>query len=129
MRIGELSKKTGLTADAIRFYERTGLIKSPSRSDGGYREFSKDTVASIQFISRCRALDIPLSEVKKLLSVRSGSAKSCRAANEVIDEQLLSLRSRIRELKKLENNLTQLRSVCNEEVDPRDCPIIQILQE
>lgn len=129
MRIGELATKTTLSADAIRFYEKSGLIKSPTRSEGGYREFSPESVDVIQFISHCRGLDIPLSEIKKLLSVRSGSAKSCRAANEVIEEQLVSLRERIRELKKLEKNLTQLRSVCNEELSPQDCLIIRNLQK
>lgn len=128
MKIGEISKKTGLSVDAIRFYEKSGLIKRLSRSVGGYRNFNADAVAAIEFISHCRSLDIPIAEIKKLLNVRSGSAKSGRQANEVIDEQLMKLRIRIKELKKLETNLAQLRSVCNEELDPKDCRIIQSLQ-
>lgn len=128
MKIGEISKKTGLSVDAIRFYEKSGLIKRLSRTSGGYREFNSDAVASIEFISHCRSLDIPIIEIKKLLNVRSGSEKSCRQANEVIDEQLKKLRIRIKELKKLEKNLSQIRSVCNEEIDAKDCKIIQSLQ-
>ncbi|RYZ77589.1 MAG: MerR family transcriptional regulator [Proteobacteria bacterium] len=128
MRIGELSKKTGLSVDALRFYEKSGLIKGPSRTEAGYREYSEEAVAALEFISHCRSLDIPIPEIKKLLRVRSGSAKSCREANQVIDEQLDNLRSRIKELKKLEKNLAQLRSVCNQELDPKDCAIIQSLQ-
>lgn len=128
MRIGELSKKTGLSVDALRFYEKSGLIKGPSRTEAGYREYSVEAVAALEFISHCRSLDIPIPEIKKLLRVRSGSAKSCREANQVIDEQLDNLRSRIKELKKLEKNLAQLRSVCNQELDPKDCAIIQSLQ-
>lgn len=129
MKIGELAKKTGLTADAIRFYEKSGLIKGPSRTEGGYREFSSDTVAAIEFISHCRSLDIPIAEIKKLLNVRSGSAKSCREANLVIDEQLAKLRERIKELKYLEKSLAELRSVCNSELDPKDCAIIRSLED
>ena len=128
MKIGELAKKTGLSVDAIRFYEKEGLIKAPVRTDGGYREFSEDAVAAIEFIAHCRSLDIPIPEIKKLLKVRSGSAKSCREANEVIDGQLIKLRARIKELKILEKNLVQLHSVCNAELDPRDCKIIKSLQ-
>lgn len=128
MKIGEISKKTGLSVDAIRFYEKSGLIKRPNRSEGGYRDFNSDAVAAIEFISHCRSLDIPISEIKKLLNVRSGTAKSCRQANEVIDEQLTKLRLRIKELKKLERSLAQLQSVCNEELDPKECRIIQSLQ-
>lgn len=128
MKIGELAKKTGLTTDAIRFYEKSGLIKGPSRSATGYREFSTDTAATIEFISHCRSLDIPISEIKKLLNVRSGSAKSCREANQVIDEQLSNLRARIKELKRLEKNLSELRYVCNAELEPKSCAIIQSLE-
>lgn len=128
MKIGELAKKTGLTADAIRFYEKSALIKGPSRTEGGYREFSKDTVEAIEFISHCRSLDIPIVEIKKLLNVRSGSAKSCREANEVIDAQLSNLRERIKEFKKLEKSLAELRSVCNSELEPKDCAIIRSLE-
>lgn len=129
MKIGELSKKTGLSIDTIRFYEKTGLVKGPSRTEGGFREFSKESQHTLEFISHCRSLDIPIPEIRKLMKVRSGSAKSCREANEVIDEQLRNLRSRIEELKKLEKNLAQLRSVCNQELDPKECEILKSLQK
>lgn len=129
MKIGELAKKTNLSVDAIRFYEKSGLIKGPSRTEGGYREFNGDAVAVIEFVSHCRSLDIPILEIKKLLNVRSGSAKSCREANEVIDEQLKNLRERISEMKSLEKALSQLRSVCNQELEPGKCQIIKSLQK
>lgn len=129
MRIGLISKKTGLSTDAIRFYEKSGLIKKPMRSEGGYREYSLDTVAAIEFIAHCRSLDIPLTEIKKLLSVRSGSAKSCREANLVIADQLKKLRIRIVELKKLEKSLAGIQAVCNSEADPKDCAIIQSIEK
>lgn len=128
MKIGELAKKTGLSIDAIRFYEKSGLIKGAERNESGYRDFNNETVAALEFISHCRSLDIPLTEIKKLLFVRAGSAKSCREANEVINDQLDKLRIRIKELKKLEKNLAELRSVCNQELSPKDCKIIQSLQ-
>lgn len=127
MKIGELSLKTGLSVDAIRFYEKQGLIKSQGRTEGGYREFSQDTVELLHFVSKCRALDISIPEIKKLLQVRSRSAKSCREANVVINDQLAKLRTRIRELKKLESQLSELQSVCKQELDPADCAIIKAL--
>lgn len=129
MKIGELSRKTGLSIDSIRFYEKSGLIKVPRRTESGYREFGQESFEALLFISHCRSLDIPLTEIKKLLTVRAGSAKSCRDANNVIDNQILKLRERIKELKALEKNLSELRSVCNQELDPKDCKIIQNLQK
>jgi len=128
MKIGELSKQTGLSIDTIRFYEKAGIIKKSERLESGYRSFSNELVEALKFISHCRSLDISLASIKMLMRVRSGTTKSCREANEVIDEQLVKLRTRITELRKLEKNLAQLRSVCNQELDPKDCRIIQSLQ-
>lgn len=127
MKIGELAKKTGLTVDAIRFYEKKNLIKSQGRTKGGYREFSLGTEELIHFISKCRSLDISIPDIKKLLQVRSQTTKSCLEANMVIDSQLLKLRTRLRELKNLEKQLDQLKSVCNRELAPADCAIIKAL--
>lgn len=127
MKIGELARKTSLSVDAIRFYEKQGLIKSQGRTESGYREFSLETADLLHFIAKCRALDISLPEIKKLLQVRSGSSKSCLEANLVIDDQILKLRSRIKELRKLESQLSELRAVCNQELAPSDCKIIKVL--
>lgn len=127
MKIGELSRKTGVSIDAIRFYEKQSLIQSQGRTDGGYREFSFETAELLHFISKCRALDIPLPDVKKLLQVRSQSVKSCREANLIINDQLIKLRERIRELKILESQLAELRSICSEELAPSECKIIKAL--
>lgn len=127
MKIGELTKKTGLSADAIRFYEKQGLLKSADRTEGGYREFRPETVEVLTFISKCRALDISLPEIKKLLQVKTRSAKSCREANLVIEEHLASLRARIKALKNLETQLAELKSVCNQDLAPDKCAIIKAL--
>lgn len=129
MKIGELAKKTGLTIDSIRFYEKSGLIRGPERTEAGYREFSKDAVSTVVFISHCRALDIPIAEIKKLLYIRSSSAKSCKEANQIIEDQLLKLRERIKAMKALEKQLAQLQSICHQELDPKDCPILKSLQK
>jgi len=42
MRIGQMSKQTGVSIDAIRFYERSRLLGAPTRSEGGFRLYSSD---------------------------------------------------------------------------------------
>ena len=128
MKIGELSKKTGLSIDTIRFYEKNGLISKALRSDSNYRDFNESTADTLEFVAHCRSLDIPIPQIKKLLHVRSGSTKSCREANQVIEEQIANLRTRISELKRLEKALTELGKVCHQELDPMDCKIIKSLQ-
>lgn len=127
MKIGELAQKTGLSIDAIRFYEKSELFKKPPRSKGGYREYDAEAVATIEFVTRCRSLDIPIAQIKRLLDVRAGTAKSCRQANDVIDVHISNLRNRIEQLKRLERSLTELRAVCSSELAPNDCAIIRRL--
>jgi len=127
MKIGTISKQTGLSIDTIRFYEKQKLFVIRGRTPGGYREYNSESIELLNFIAKCRALDISIPDIRKLLDVRSRSAKSCREANIVIAEQLKNLRRRIKELKTLESNLAQLRSVCNQELEPSRCEIIKAL--
>ena len=50
MRIGQVSKQVGVSIDAIRFYERNRLLAAPTRSEGGFRLYSSDDLATLQFI-------------------------------------------------------------------------------
>ncbi len=50
MKIGEVAKAAGVGIDAVRFYEREGLIPAPARRPSGYREYTPDVVVSLRFI-------------------------------------------------------------------------------
>lgn len=65
--IGQLAKKTGLTARAIRFYEAKGLLKSHSRGHNDYRFYSKVELAQALHIKEFRNLGFTLSEIATLL--------------------------------------------------------------
>ncbi|WP_413290470.1 MerR family transcriptional regulator [Bdellovibrio sp. HCB337] len=66
--IGQLAKKTGLTARAIRFYEAKGLLKSHSRGDNDYRFYAKAQVDQAHQIKNFRDLGFALSEIAELLA-------------------------------------------------------------
>lgn len=48
MQIGQISEQTGVSIDAIRFYERNKLLATPSRSEGGFRLYSSDDLSALQ---------------------------------------------------------------------------------
>ncbi|MDN3239621.1 MerR family transcriptional regulator [Glycomyces tritici] len=62
MRIGELSERSGLSRDAIRFYEKTGLVES-HRSPNGYREFAADAVPWLAYVRTAQRLGFSLAEI------------------------------------------------------------------
>lgn len=74
MRIGELSKTTGVSIPTIRLYEKEGLIGPASRTQGRLREFSPEQETRLDFIKRIRNLGFSLDEVKTLLDL-SGTAE------------------------------------------------------
>ena len=56
MKIGELAKRSGLSAHTIRYYERIGLLSKPPRTEGGHRLYNKEQIKRLVFIRRSREL-------------------------------------------------------------------------
>lgn len=67
IRIGVLAEKTGATVETIRYYEKEGLLPEPFRSQSNYRLYNDSHVERLNFILRCRTLDMTLEEVRTLL--------------------------------------------------------------
>ncbi|MCH8323056.1 MAG: MerR family transcriptional regulator, partial [Proteobacteria bacterium] len=67
IKIGELSLKTGVHIETIRYYERLKLIPKPGRSEAGHRVYSESHAKRLAFIRRCRGLDFSLAEIRYLL--------------------------------------------------------------
>jgi DNA-binding transcriptional MerR regulator len=69
MRIGELSRRTGVSVQAIRLYERRRLLKKPPRTPAGYRVYSEDYVDMVRLIHRGKHFGFTLSEISKVLAL------------------------------------------------------------
>jgi DNA-binding transcriptional MerR regulator len=67
IQIGRVSKQTGLSVDAIRFYEKQRLLERPPRTDGGLRLFNGRDIQRIHFIRRAQQLGFSLLEIRELL--------------------------------------------------------------
>lgn len=75
MKIGELARKTGLTRDTIRFYEREGLIasqKSESNTNN-YRDYPDKLVAALAFIGEARGIGMSISDLREMLRAAGGN--------------------------------------------------------
>lgn len=127
MRIGELSRLTGVDTATIRYYEQEGLVEAPSRLSSRYRSYGPDAVQRVQFIRHCRLLDIPLADVRRLLRLSDDRSAPCAEVNQVIDLQLERVRIKRRELQTLERQLAGLRAQCGERKRVADCGIVDNL--
>src|SRR3990170_8299398 len=68
LQIGEVSERTGLTQRTLRFYEEKGLLKPPTRMDGGFRLYSEEDVRRVEQIKRLqKLLGFTLAEIKEMV--------------------------------------------------------------
>ena len=127
LRIGDLGKQTGVDTETIRFYEKAGLLPAPHRSQNGYRAYDREHVERLAFIRHCRALDIPLTDIQRLLGFVAHPTSDCGDIDRLIDEQLLKVRARLASMQALEQQLEALRSRCGQHHLAGDCGILQEL--
>ena len=74
MRIGELAERTGTTVQALRYYEREGLLCPPGRSGAGYRVYTPAALEQVQFIKHCQQLGFALKEIQQLAALHGMKA-------------------------------------------------------
>jgi Cd(II)/Pb(II)-responsive transcriptional regulator len=113
MQIKELARATGVDVETIRFYEKQGLLPEPARRDNGYRDYAAAHLERLSFIRHCRALDMPLADVARLLAFVDAPQEHCADVNLLVDEQLERVRARLKSMRALEKQLLQLRARCS----------------
>lgn len=125
MKIGEVAKKTNVGIETIRFYERRGLIPSPSRSSGGYRQYPEDIVKRIQFIKNAKELGFSLKEISELFSLRVKSKTKCGDIKKRAEAKIADMDERIKTLQRMKGALQKLASQCRGTGPVGDCPILE----
>ena len=72
LRIGELASRAGVSVDALRYYERLGLLTPTARTEGGFRTYGSASVARLDFIKQAQRLGLQLSEIRELIQPSTG---------------------------------------------------------
>ena len=128
MRIGQVAKRAGVNVETIRFYERKGLIKQPSRHAGGYREYPHDAIARIRFIKRAKELGFSLTEISELLLLQADPRATCGDVKQKAEAKISTIHGRIQDLQKMKRSLEQLAATCKGSGPLGDCPIIDCFE-
>ena len=124
--IGELSKRSGVNIETIRYYERARLLPAPPRTASGRRVYDLTDVRMLVFIRRSRELGFSLDEIRALLRLGGPGKATCREVREIAAHHLDDIRAKLRDLKKLEHLLATTVSRCTGRTAP-DCPVLDIL--
>lgn len=125
MLIGELSRKTGLTKDTIRFYEKMGLITACNRRAGTrlYKEFSEAMLQRLLLISQAKALGFTLNEIKQLVEEwGSHSTIPEREQIYIIERKLEEISQKMRQLAEIQSYLTAKLKRLRHEIDNISLP-------
>ena len=98
MRIGEVASRAGVSIQAVRLYERIGLLKKAKRLPSRYRDYSPDAVAFIGFIKRAQMQGFTLEEIKSLTHLREQSPPAAKKMRDLAAAKLATLNERIKRL-------------------------------
>jgi DNA-binding transcriptional MerR regulator len=106
--IGQLSQRTGVATETIRYYERIALLSRPQRAENGYRQYDHTDVERLQFIRRSRSLDFTLDEIREILAFRERYEPPCSYVMSVMQDRIGEIEQRIQDLEKLRDDITAL---------------------
>jgi MerR family mercuric resistance operon transcriptional regulator len=126
--IGEMSKRTGVNIETIRYYERIGIMPQPDRTAGGNRQYNHNQLKRLSFIKTSRELGFSIGEIRALLEMVDRQDFTCGEVHGLTIGHLACVREKIKGLRKLEKALVGMASECSQG-DVPDCPILETLFE
>lgn len=123
--IGRLAREAGVNVETIRYYQRVGLIRRPTKPAEGYRRYSHETVARLQFIKRAQRLGFTLKEITELLKLEDGK---CSEAREIAEEKRAVIDTQIKDLTAMRAALDKLIRACKRNgAKGQSCALIDTL--
>jgi DNA-binding transcriptional MerR regulator len=104
--IGEIAVRTGLTPDALRYYERVGLLPQFRRTSGGFRIYSSGVVERVRFIRQAKTIGLSLQAIRRLVRcVDSDCAERQANAIDAVTTTLAQVDAKLTELREFQSML------------------------
>jgi DNA-binding transcriptional MerR regulator len=108
LKVSEVAERAGVSSDAVRFYEREGLLPSPPRSPSGYREYDDSATHRIHFIKGAQGVGLRLSEIRELLEIQDRGACPCGHTRTLVKRRLQAIDAELRRLSRLRAELAAM---------------------
>ena len=127
--IGEAAAQTGLTAKAIRLYERRGLLAPAPRTEAGYRTYGDDELAVLTFIRQARAVGLRLDEIRRVLDLQRLGEQPCATVLDLLDERLAEIDETIADLQALRHTMAAARGRADDAArDGADAVVCRLIE-
>ena len=111
LKVSEVAKQAGVSADAIRYYEELGLLPPAERTAAGYRQFGEEAVKRIHFIKDAQSLGLRLTEIGELLKIQDDGACPCGHTKSLIERRLDQVNRELEVLNTLKAELERLSAL------------------
>lgn len=129
LTIGKLAKAGGISPDALRYYEREGLIAPAAKTESRYRLYGKDALRRVRFIQHAQACGFTLTEIRELLHLRQSDSACCSDVRQRAIDKKLQLAVKIRAMQAMSSALDALIVECADGTQAVDyCPILTALE-
>jgi len=126
MNIGEAAARSGVSAKMIRYYEQSGLITAPQRTQSGYRVYSDTDIHALRFIRRARDLGFTVEQIGELMELWRDRSRASADVKRIALAHVGVLEAKMREIEEMAKALKHLARTCHGDDRP-DCPIIEEL--
>jgi len=105
LKIGDVSKRSGVGIEALRFYEKSGLLDMASRTFSGYRVYGEDVLERLSLIKKAQALGFSLDEIGQMVGNARKGGSPCEEVREIVRRRMAELEERLRELHRYRKEL------------------------
>ena len=113
LKIGELARRAGVTAKAIRFYERKRILPPAKRSANGYRLYGEDAAEMLRFIKQATGLGLTLAEIKDIFVIRQGGRPPCTHVHQLLRDKADELDRKLKDLVDVRERIRRSLSAWN----------------
>ena len=128
LKIGQVARGSGVGIDAVRYYERRGLLPEPPRRESGYRAYPPGAIPRVRFIKSAQELGFSLREIQELLDLRVRDDASCADVRQTAETKIHDIDEKVKQLQSIRKILTELAAVCPGSGPTSECPIIAALE-
>ncbi len=100
MQIAELEKRSGLSRETLRYYEKQGLISPPLRNTSGYREYDEHTLFELYFVRKAKWLGFSLDEIKVAIPKLRQPPEQCQELHHALIRKQAEIQASLLEQQK-----------------------------
>lgn len=100
LKIGDVARLSRVGIEALRFYEKSGLLERPARTESGYRVYTPEVLDRLAFIKQAQTLGFSLEEIRRIVADARAGQSPCDEVREIVRRRLDELDERMREMRR-----------------------------